>query len=124
MQDHTIYGVELLASIQFPWDIKPIIRSHHERADGRGYPDALRGEEIPLSAQVIGIVDVWDALTTDRSYRKAMTHVAALEQMAQSRGWWRKSVYDAFMAAIGEPTAHTPSPAVQPRQQFRSTALP
>ena len=101
MQDHTIYGVELLASIQFPWDIKPIIRSHHERADGRGYPDALRGDEIPLSAQVIGIVDVWDALTTDRSYRKAMTHDAALEQMAQCRGWWRSSVYEAFMATVG-----------------------
>ncbi len=124
MQDHTIHGVELLASIQFPWDIKPIIRSHHERADGRGYPDALRGEEIPLSAQVIGIVDVWDALTTDRSYRKAMTHEAALEQMTQSRGWWRKSVYDAFMTAIGQPTAQTRFPAAPPRQQFRSTALP
>jgi HD-GYP domain-containing protein (c-di-GMP phosphodiesterase class II) len=104
--------------------IKPIIRWHHERADGRGYPDALRGEEIPLSAQVIGIVDVWDALTTDRSYRKAMTHEAALEQMTQSRGWWRKSVYDAFMTAIGQPTAQTRFPAAPPRQQFRSTALP
>lgn len=101
MQDHTIYGVELLASIHFPWEIQPIIRSHHERADGRGYPDALRGEEIPLNAQVIGIVDVWDALTTDRSYRKAMTHAEALEQMAQCRGWWRDSVYNAFLGAIG-----------------------
>lgn len=124
MQDHTIYGVELLASIRFPWDIRPIIRSHHERADGKGYPDALCGEEIPLSAQVIGIVDVWDALTTDRSYRKAMTHEAALEQMAQCSPWWRESVYAAFMSAIGAPTAQTPFPAVQPRQQFRSTALP
>ena len=124
MQGHTIYGVELLASIQFPWDIKPIIRSHHERADGRGYPDALRGDEIPLSAQVIGIVDVWDALTTDRSYRKAMTHDAALEQMAQCRGWWRGSVYDAFMTTVGSPTARIPSPAALPPPPFHSTALP
>ena len=100
MQDHTIYGVELLASIQFPWDIRPIIRSHHERADGKGYPDGLQGEEIPLSAQVIGIVDVWDALTTDRSYRKAMTQEAALEQMASCREWWRPPVFEAFMEAI------------------------
>jgi HD-GYP domain-containing protein (c-di-GMP phosphodiesterase class II) len=114
----------LLASIQFPWDIRPIIRSHHERADGKGYPDALHGDEIPLNAQVIGIVDVWDALTTDRSYRKAMTHEAALEQMSQCRSWWRGSVYEAFMAAVGAPIAHTPFPAAPPRQPFRSTALP
>lgn len=133
MQDHTIYGVELLASIQFPWDIRPIIRSHHERADGKGYPDGLRGEEIPLSAQVIGIVDVWDALTTDRSYRKAMTHEAALEQMAQCRSWWRESVYEAFVSVIAasssmddpaSPTVRTPFPAVQPPPPFHSTALP
>jgi putative nucleotidyltransferase with HDIG domain len=124
MQDHTIHGVELLASIQFPWDIKPIIRSHHERADGRGYPDALRGEEIPLSAQIIGIVDVWDALTTDRSYRKAMLHEAALEQMAQCRGWWRESVYGAFMAAVGTPAPRIQPQATSPQEQFRSTALP
>jgi HD-GYP domain-containing protein (c-di-GMP phosphodiesterase class II) len=54
-------------------------------------------------------VDVWDAMTTDRSYRKAMTHEAALEQMAKSRGWWRESVYGAFMATVVlAPTRSTP----------------
>ncbi len=100
MQQHTIYGVELLAAIEFPWDIRPIIRWHHERADGRGYPDALQGEEIPLHAQIIGIVDVWDALTTDRPYRKAMTSDEALAQMEQCRGWWRPEVYDAFAKGV------------------------
>ena len=64
-------GLELLATVEFPWDIKPIIRWHHEKYDGSGYPDRLRGDEIPLNAQIICIVDVFDALTTTRSYRPA-----------------------------------------------------
>lgn len=101
MQQHPIYGVELLAAIEFPWDIRPIIRWHHERADGKGYPDGLVGEEIPLPAQIIGIVDVWDALTTDRPYRPAMSHAEAMAQMEQCREHWRGAVYDAFCRAVG-----------------------
>ena len=58
---HPVWGVELLGSVELPWDIKPIIRSHHERYDGNGYPDRLRGDEIALAAQVICIVDVYAA---------------------------------------------------------------
>ena len=79
-----MWGVELLASVEFPWDIKPIIRSHHERYDGNGYPDRLRGDEIPLGAQIICIVDVYDALTTTRSYRGAMSHAEALARMEET----------------------------------------
>ena len=67
--------------IEFPWDIKPIIRWHHERYDGTGYPDRLEGDDIPLSAQIIGIVDVYDALTTTRSYR------GALPRRRRCSGW-------------------------------------
>jgi putative nucleotidyltransferase with HDIG domain len=98
---HPVWGVELLASVEFPWDIKPIIRSHHERCDGNGYPDRLRGDEIPLDAQVICIVDVYDALTTTRSYRGAMSHAEALARMEESRHWWRPEVYAAFLRSIG-----------------------
>jgi HD-GYP domain-containing protein (c-di-GMP phosphodiesterase class II) len=98
---HPVWGVELLATVEFPWDIKPIIRSHHEKFDGTGYPDRLRGEEIPLHAQIICIVDVYDALTTTRSYRRAMTHAEALVQMAESRHWWRGDVYEAFLRTVG-----------------------
>ena len=63
---HTIWGIELLTAVEFPWDIKPIIRWHHEKVDATGYPDRLRGDEIPLGAQIIGIVDVYDALTATR----------------------------------------------------------
>jgi putative nucleotidyltransferase with HDIG domain len=99
---HPEYGIELLASVEFPWDIRPIIRSHHEKVDGSGYPDRLRGDEIPLSAQLICIVDVYDALTTTRSYRGAMSHQAALDEMNRSDRWWRADVFDGFKASVGK----------------------
>jgi putative nucleotidyltransferase with HDIG domain len=98
---HPVWGVELLASVEFPWDIKPIIRSHHERYDGNGYPDRLRGDEIPLAAQIICIVDVYDALTTTRSYRGAMSHAEALSRMQADCHWWRPDVYAAFLKSVG-----------------------
>ena len=98
---HPVWGVELLATVEFPWDIKPIIRWHHEKYDGSGYPDQLRGEEIPLAAQIIGIVDVYDALTTTRSYRPALSRDQALAQMEAERHQWRPDVYAAFMTSVG-----------------------
>src|SRR5437867_2404423 len=62
VQMHPTWGTELLASVEFPWDLKPIIRWHHERYDGTGYPDRLKGDEIPLAAQIVGMLDVYDAL--------------------------------------------------------------
>jgi putative nucleotidyltransferase with HDIG domain len=97
---HPLWGAELLAGVDFPWDIKPIIRWHHEKYDGTGYPDRLRGEEIPLAAQIICIVDVYDALTTTRSYRAALGPAAAAAQMNESRNWWRPDVYEAFRRAV------------------------
>ena len=101
MQQHPVWGIEMLAAIEFPWDIKPIIRWHHEKHDGSGYPDRLRGDEIPLSAQVICIVDVYDALTTTRSYRPAMPHDEAMRRMQDSRHWWRPAVFAAFERTVG-----------------------
>jgi putative nucleotidyltransferase with HDIG domain len=101
IKQHPAWGVELLAAIEFPWDIKPIIRWHHEKLDGTGYPDRLAGDAIPLNAQIICIVDVYDALTTTRSYRPAMTHEAALACMRETPHWWRSDVFDAFMRAVG-----------------------
>lgn len=101
MQMHPVWGLDLLATVEFPWDLKPIIRWHHEKYDGSGYPDRLRGNEIPVAAQVIGIVDVYDALTTTRSYRAALDHAEALSRLRASRGWWSPAVYDAFMDTVG-----------------------
>ena len=100
VKQHPVWGLELLAAVEFPWDIKPIIRWHHERYDGTGYPDRLKGDEIPLSAQIICIVDVYDALTTTRSYRAAMPKEEALTIMEKSRHWWREDVYQAFMQSV------------------------
>jgi putative nucleotidyltransferase with HDIG domain len=105
MKMHPVFGLEMLAAVEFPWDIKPIIRWHHEKYDGTGYPDRLRGEEIPIAAQIICIVDVYDALTTTRSYRAAMTHDEALTEMRKSRHWWRDDVFEAFMTTVGEDIA-------------------
>src|SRR5256714_1615143 len=100
VQMHPIWGIELLAKVEFPWDLKPVIRWHHERYDGTGYPDRLRGDEIPVSAQIVGIVDVYDALTTTRPYRPAFSRPAALTQIDRCRGHWSDAVFSAFCTAL------------------------
>jgi putative nucleotidyltransferase with HDIG domain len=107
IRTHPVRGVELLEGIQFPWDIKPIIRWHHERYDGSGYPDGLCGEEIPISAQIIGIADAFDALTTTRSYRPAVTVDAAVQEIRRKHRQWHPEVYRAFVASVRKPGALT-----------------
>jgi len=102
VQQHPVWGIELLAAVEFPWDIKPIIRWHHERYDGSGYPDRLRGDEIPLSAQIVGIADVYDALTTTRPYRPALPLEQALAEMDRFRGWWSEAVRAAFKKSLAQ----------------------
>ena len=86
MRGHAEAGVSLLGDIEFPWDIRPIVLSHHERWDGKGYPHGLAGEAIPLSARVLAVADVYDALTSVRSYKRAMTHEDALAILRQDAG--------------------------------------
>ena len=81
MECHPEAGVELLRDVEFPWDVIPMIRGHHERWDGHGYPNRIAGEEIPLSARILCVADVYDALTTDRPYRKAFDISDALKLM-------------------------------------------
>ena len=86
MERHAAAGSDLLGDIEFPWDILPLVRGHHERWDGRGYPDGLAGDDIALSARIVCIGDVFDALTTDRPYRGAFTLEEALTMMAKDVG--------------------------------------
>ena len=86
MASHPVVGVELLGDIEFPWDVRPMIRHHHERVDGSGYPDGLAGDEIPLAARILTVADVYDALTTNRSYRRGYTHAEAMEIMERDSG--------------------------------------
>ena len=97
--------------MEFPWDLKSIIRWHHERYDGTGYPDRLRGDEIPRSAQIVGIADVYDAMTTTRPYRPAFSHAAALAQMEEGREMWSEAVYSAFLASVAQRQALETGPA-------------
>ena len=86
MARHPVSGVELLEGVEFPWDVRPMIRHHHERWNGSGYPDRIAGEKIPLEARILTIADVYDALTTTRSYRAAFPHQKAMEILASEVG--------------------------------------
>jgi putative nucleotidyltransferase with HDIG domain len=103
---HPVWGIELLANVEFPWDLKPIIRWHHERYDGSGYPDRLKGDEVPLAAQIVGILDVWDALTTARAHQAALPPAQALAEMTRCRGWWSARVFAAFVTVIARDGRH------------------
>jgi diguanylate cyclase (GGDEF)-like protein/putative nucleotidyltransferase with HDIG domain len=79
MKVHPVVGAEILECVQFPYPVVPIVRSHHEKWDGSGYPDGLRSEEIPIGARILSAVDCLDALASDRQYRRALPLEKALE---------------------------------------------
>jgi putative nucleotidyltransferase with HDIG domain len=102
MERHPVIGDEMLAPVEFPWDIRPMVRSHHERWDGRGYPDGLAGERIPLSARILRIADVFDALTTARSYRRRLSPEDALALMEDDTGSFDPEVFAIFKRVFPE----------------------
>src|SRR5205085_6483175 len=72
MKIHPVVGANMLSTIEFPYPVIPIVKSHHERWDGKGYPEGLKAEDIPLNARILALVDCYDALTTNRPYRSPM----------------------------------------------------
>ena len=78
MKLHVEVGADILSSIDFPYPVVPIVRAHHENWDGSGYPNGLKGIEIPIGARILSVVDCYDALTSDRPYRAAMSDDDAL----------------------------------------------
>ncbi|HJP84743.1 MAG TPA: HD domain-containing phosphohydrolase [Gemmatimonadaceae bacterium] len=98
MKRHPEAGLELVADIDFPGDIRAIIRNHHERWDGTGYPDRLKGDQIPFAARILCVADVYDALTTTRSYRPGLTHARAAEIMRSSTGQFDPELLETFLA--------------------------
>jgi diguanylate cyclase (GGDEF)-like protein len=123
MRRHPEAGVEMLADIEFPWDVRPMIESHHERWDGTGYPKAISGEAIPLTARILTIADVYDALTTHRSYKPALSHEAAVELMRRDIGYaFDPSMFSLFeeVAAHGPPAVDA-APRAEPRLTGRRT---
>jgi cyclic di-GMP phosphodiesterase len=99
---HPVVGERICAPLKILRPVLPIIRHHHERYDGSGYPDHLRSAEIPLTARILQLADVYDALTTDRPYRKADNPEVALSVMDDEakRGWWDRELFDAFRKMI------------------------
>jgi putative two-component system response regulator len=98
IKEHPAVGERICAPLKSFRLVLPIIRHHHEKLDGTGYPDGLRGEAIPITARVLQIVDVYDALTTERPYKKAFTVVDALQTMKEevAKGWWDPRIFDEF----------------------------
>jgi len=86
IERHPDAGVELLGGIEFPWDIRPMVRHHHEAWNGEGYPAGLAGEAIPLAARILCVADVYDALASDRPYRRAFSHERTLAIMSAEAG--------------------------------------
>jgi putative nucleotidyltransferase with HDIG domain len=113
IKTHTVEGQKMLERVGgFMGEVGEIVRSHHERWDGGGYPDKLRGEEIPLEARIVSCCDAFNAMTTTRPYRKAMpTHVAIAELVANSGSQFDPAVVDALFAVVGQEQALVSLPA-------------
>jgi putative nucleotidyltransferase with HDIG domain len=124
MKAHAKIGAEILAGVDFPYPVVPIVRHHHENWDGTGYPDGLAGDDIPLGARILQVVDCFDALTSHRPYRRALSSSEAIAILQERRGtMYDPAVVDAFVRmapTIEVSAAPVPMPAV--RQQ--RAALP
>jgi putative two-component system response regulator len=102
VKKHPIVGEQLTRPMRSMQAVWPIIRHHHERMDGSGYPDGLKGDDIPVTARVLAVADVYDALTTDRPYRGALSKDEALTILYDEtqRGWWDKVLVDEFSSLL------------------------
>ena len=105
IQTHPGAGENICKPLKTLEDVLPVIRSHQERFDGSGYPDGLKGDEIPLTAQIIAISECYDALRTDRSYRKALSSVQAMDVLNQEthQGKWDPDIFGQFRDLLMQP---------------------
>jgi putative nucleotidyltransferase with HDIG domain len=103
VKQHAIIGADILTAAAFPAALALIVRHHHENWDGTGYPDRLRGSAIPLGARVLAVVDCYDALTSDRPYRRALSHGSAIAMIHERRGtMYDADIADAFLRIVQE----------------------
>jgi len=102
IREHSAIGERICAPLKSFRLVLPIIRHHHEKLDGSGYPDGLRGDAIPVTARVLQIVDVYDALTTERPYKKAFSVTDSLQTMKDevAKGWWDPRIFDQFEGLV------------------------
>jgi putative nucleotidyltransferase with HDIG domain len=121
MKLHTTIGADILAPIDFPYPVVPIVRHHHENWDGTGYPDGLRGDQIPIGARIISVVDCFDALTSDRPYRRAMSTERALRIIVDASGVMYDPTVVAALMRIKD-LLHEPSASPMPQPLVESMA--
>ena len=86
MKIHTTVGAQILSRVEFPYPVTPIVRHHHEQWDGHGYPDGLKGEQIPITARIISVVDCFDSVREDRPFRRSMTRDEAIAFLLRGSG--------------------------------------
>src|SRR5262249_16692666 len=86
MKQHVDVGADILSLVEFPYPVVPIVRCHHENWDGSGYPRGVRGTDIPIGARILSVVDCFDALTSDRPYRRGMTEDAGIGIVRERSG--------------------------------------
>lgn len=110
IREHPAQGAKICEKLKSIRGAIPVIRHHHERMDGTGYPDRLSGDQIPLVARVMTIVDIYDALTTTRSYRKCLSPKVALDILWEEakKGWWDQAVLGEFQKMLNERTPELP----------------
>jgi putative two-component system response regulator len=103
VKTHTVVGDELCSGLRSLQPVRPIVRHHHERLDGSGYPDGLTGDQIPLIAQIISAVDVYDAVTQQRPYQQPLSSAQALELLRQqvTCGWRERTIVETLAGIIG-----------------------
>jgi putative two-component system response regulator len=112
MKQHVFTGEEIARPLRSAHDLLPIIRHHHERIDGSGYPDGLAGENIPLGARIVSICDAFDAMISDRPYRMGLTHENALATLTAGAGTqWDAQLVGIFQTLVSEPLPE-PAPVV------------
>ncbi len=103
MKVHAAVGADIIKSIDFPYPVEPIVRHHHENWNGSGYPAGLRGQQIPIGARILSVVDCYDALTSDRPYRPRYSRQHAEQVLRERRGvWYDAWVVDAFLNILDE----------------------
>jgi putative two-component system response regulator len=104
MKQHVFTGEEIARPLRSAHDLLPIIRNHHERIDGKGYPDGLAGDDIPLVARIVAICDAFDAMISDRPYRKGLSHADALATLTAGAGTqWDAKLVGIFQTLISQP---------------------
>jgi putative two-component system response regulator len=120
MREHPLIGERICKPLKSLKLVLPIIRHHHEKWDGSGYPDGLKGEEIPITARTLQVVDIYDALTTKRPYKPAFPQEQVFQIMRgeAAKGWWDPRILETFveltqMGMLRPPTALLPSPVAR-----------